>query len=163
MLFTWLTAMAGLAAWFYHDRSLEPGLATQTQTVPESTAWMIAGKLAIDGSGQHIHNGGRLVWARGPHFVLVHSGYQLGGEIPHVGDTVMVTSETALYLLNSRTAGTRDYAVPPREKGTLTGDDKLDILLPKGTEVEIRQIDEGFYPGEDHSFLWFRVAKPKGA
>jgi hypothetical protein len=129
--------------------------------IPGDAAWLIGGRLRLDRStGQHILDNTHIVWASGPHFKIVSTSDHASREIPQAGDEVKLLEARPLYIVDYKTTGITKTHVEPRRKGRLDSSDETGVWLAAGTTLDVRKVDEGFYPGEDHSFLWLRVGYP---
>jgi hypothetical protein len=129
--------------------------------IPGDAAWLIAGRLRLDRtSGQHVLKDGQLVWANGPNFKIVNTADHGTRQIPQTGDKVELLIDRPLYIVDYKTTGLTKTNTEPRDKGKLDSSDETGVSLLKGTALDVREVSEGAYPGEDQSFLWLRVGYP---
>jgi hypothetical protein len=154
---TFLIALAGIGAWVLSE-SINKATPSKSPQIPGGTGWIIAGKISIDSTGNNKLTNGALIWASGPHFQIIKTGYSDNHEIPKAGDIIQLKDSRPVYIINYATSGLLEFRTPPPNKGTLDSGDETGVSLPVGSTLDVRDVCGGYYPGADHAFLWLRVA-----
>jgi hypothetical protein len=85
-----------------------------------------------------------------------------GGELYVIGDTVRVKSATRVFMVDFKTQGTAKKLTSPIRKGIISADD-AGVRLPSGTELIVRDVSSGAWPGNPNYALWARIVLPATA
>jgi hypothetical protein len=115
---------------------------------PTETGWIFGGY--FDDKAQ--------VFAQGPYFKVVRSGYSDKQPFPRAGEWIKITSERRIVISDFAFKGLTRRFDPPWQQNVLSESDYTGLTLPKGAVVEVRDVSAGAFPDKPEA-LWIRIGK----
>jgi len=145
----WSVALAGIASWTYvatHTPNPSP-VQTQLPALPGDTGWIFAGYV----------NNERESFVEGPYVSLQSTTRQSSRHFIEIGDTVALKVARDVHIVDFKKTGVSQKLVSPITKGIIDEYDKTGITLPSGTELVVRDVSKGLWPGNPNAALWLRI------
>ncbi len=118
--------------------------------LPGDTGWIFVGYYRTD-----IDN-----FTEGPKIEVIKSAFRVRAQYVEIGDTVRVKTARPVVIPNFRTLGTSQKLASPVGQGVISNNDMTGITLPAGTELIVRDVSKGAFPGNPSQAIWARIALP---
>jgi hypothetical protein len=138
-------------------------LLTQTPTtvrdgftvLKDKTGWVLLGFVSV-ATDELV-----LDFATEPSFeTLGRNTHPSEGALPKIGDRIRARYGWAIVILDYKLTGEKNGLISPATRQTLYPADNTDLEIPKGTVVEVRDIQISKPYGEEKA-VWARVAPPR--
>jgi hypothetical protein len=143
LILAWSTAIVGIGAWVLVSIAQPKNAAI---SIPGDTGWLLLGDIDR-ASGSYI---------RGPFYKIIKSNYPDKSALPRKDEWLELTAERNVIITDYRVSGLSKQLDPPWQKNVLDENDYTGIKLPKGSKVEVRDVDEAGFEGMP-LVLWVRV------
>ena len=79
-----------------------------------------------------------------------------------LGDTVKLKVQRPVVIVNFKSKGIEDWELSPISVGKISKAHLAGITLPAGTELIVRDIEEGHWEGNPNVAIWLRIVlKPE--
>lgn len=149
----WTVALAGIASYTYitlfpkHLKNEAFSTTPKLTPLPGDTGWIFAGYFNI--------NSGTFV--EGP-YVSIQGTTTIGTRhFVEIGDTIGLKVSRDVHIVDFKKTGPTKKLDSPIKKGVIDEYDKTGITLPAGTDLVVRDVSEGHWPGNPLAALWLRV------
>ncbi len=128
------------------------GVLFANSDIPGGTGWIFAGYYEQENKK----------FIEGPYISVTNTATRGLRKFVTLGDTVQINVERPVVIVNYKTTGTAEWDTSPTKAGVITKEHLTGTVLPKGTELVVRNIKEGHWRGNPNVALWLRVViKPK--
>lgn len=121
--------------------------ATGRLELPGETGWIFVGYFDIN----------REVFIEGPYVSVVSSARRGNRRYIEIGDRIRLNVSRRVYIVNFENSGTLRKLESPITKGVLDESDETGVTLAASTELIVRDLSEGHWPGNPNAALWVRV------
>jgi hypothetical protein len=137
---------------FFNPPELVTGQTRPTEQVeiPTETGWIFVGYYNVD----------REFFTEGPYVELVSTATPGRRLFVEKGDRVRLKVDRKVIIPDYQSAGAKNNLMSPIEKGVITASDETRVTLPRGTELLVRDVSAGKWPGAAEAALWIRVVEP---
>jgi len=132
----------------YMEHLFRPPLA-----LPGDTGWIFVG----------YYNEPTGAFIEGPKVEIINSTMRARNFYVELGDTIRLKNVTKVYMVDyAPDRSTTKKLVSPIEKGVLSSSDETGVALPAGTELIVRDVSRGAWPGNPNTAIWVRVVFAAG-
>ena len=130
-----------------HKESAPPSALGALPALPGDTGWIFAGYFDIE----------RETFIEGPWVSVVDTSRRGQRRFVEIGDTIKLKVSRPVIMARFQEHGTKYKLISPVNVGVVEDTDKTGIVLPAGTELLVRDVSEGAWPGNPNAALWLRV------
>ena len=120
-----------------------PGLSK----LPGDTGWIFV--------GYYSENTGAFI--EGPYVELTNKNLKIRHHFIEVGDNIRTKRPTKVYIVDFQETGSAKKLVSPTTKGVISANEETGVLLPARTELIVRDVSRGAWPGNPNTAIWVRV------
>jgi hypothetical protein len=113
--------------------------------IPGGTGWVFLG----------YRNGN--TFSEGPKAEVVTSNRRARNFFFEIGDTIRLRLPSKVYIVDYATTKTDKNLTAPIKKGIISIADETGVVLPGGTELILRDVKYGAWPGNPNEAIWGRV------
>ena len=147
LILTWSIGVVGIIAYVYVKTKSNHEIISQIN-IPGGTGWVLL--------GDYDENLNKFV--RGPFFKVTDTKYPNDTIFPRKGEWIILTKEREIVIADYKISGTTKWNVAPWQQNILDSNDYTDIVLPKGTELEVRDVSIGHFEAMPF-VVWVRVSQ----
>lgn len=122
-------------------------ISTSLANLPGETGWIFAGYFDIE----------REAFIEGPHVSIISSNRRGMRKYAEIGDTIALRVDRKVIVVDFRASGGKHRLKSPISKGVIDSNDETGVVLPKSTELLVRDVSEGHWPDNPNAALWLRV------
>jgi hypothetical protein len=116
--------------------------------LPGDTGWIFVGYYSVE-TGAFIE---------GPKVEVVNSGQRVQHFYVETGDTIRLKYPTKVYMVGFEPGkNTSKKLVSPITEGVLSSADETGVVLAARTELIVRDVSKGAWPGNANAAIWARV------
>jgi hypothetical protein len=122
-------------------------------TLPGDTGWIFVG----------YYNAQAGAFIEGPKVEVIDSTIRERQFYVELGDTIRVKNLTKVYMVDFEPGrSTAKKLLSPIVKGVISSADETGVVLPAATELIVRDVSRGAWPGNPDSAIWVRVVLAGG-
>lgn len=115
--------------------------------LPADTGWVFAGYFDID----------KEMFVEGPYVEVVTTPRREKKRYVEIGDVIRLKVSRPIVIVGYKKTYTSRALNSPEEAGVIGVDDQTGVVLPKGTELIVRDVREGHNLNNPIAALWLRI------
>ncbi|MBC7572373.1 MAG: hypothetical protein H7319_21975 [Spirosoma sp.] len=148
LFLTWSIGVLGILAYVY----IQPRPTTIIEQsigerIPGGSGWILV--------GEYDENINKFV--RGPFYRVTNTNYPSDSIFPRKGESIILTKGRQVVISDYKISGVAKWNAPPWQENVLDSNDYTGTILPKGTELEVRDVSMGHFEGMPF-VVWVRIA-----